>query len=110
MVSIFKAIRENDLQLLTYFIDSSIGDLPRQFNNTQKIIQQQLKTAGLKNFDLNKRSNRGRTPLHVAVTWNRLEIAQALIDCPLVNVNLRDRENGWTALHRYTLYLYINCN
>lgn len=81
MVSIFRAIRENDLQLITCLIDE-----PK------------------KKTDINKRSTKGRTPLHLAVTWNRLEIAQALIDCPLVNVNLRDRENGWTALHRYIYY------
>ncbi|KAI8971962.1 hypothetical protein BDF20DRAFT_915702 [Mycotypha africana] len=111
MVSIFKAIRDNDIQLLKYFIDLSVGDQQRQRSNIANIpkndlqwIQKYLKNAGLKYFDLNKRSTKGRTPLHYAVTWNRVEIAKLLIDCPNVNVNLCDLENGWTALHR-CLYL-----
>ncbi|OAD05687.1 hypothetical protein MUCCIDRAFT_120498, partial [Mucor lusitanicus CBS 277.49] len=33
-----------------------------------------------------------------------VEMASALINCAQVDVNIRDRENGWTALHR-CLYL-----
>lgn len=42
--------------------------------------------------------------MHYAVTWNRVEMAATLINCAQVDVNMRDRENGWTALHR-CLYL-----
>jgi ankyrin repeat protein len=106
MASIFKVIRDNDIQLLNYLIDSSTGDQHHNtYNNILKqdiqFIQQQLKNSGSKYYDLNRRSVNGRTALHCAVTWNRVEMAQALIDCPNVNINLRDRENGWTALHRY---------
>jgi ankyrin repeat protein len=88
MTSIFKVIRDNDVQLLNYLIDEdhstfSKGDLKR-----------------VKHLDLNKRSVNGRTALHCAVTWNRVEMVQALMHCPSVNINLCDRENGWTALHR----------
>jgi ankyrin repeat protein len=105
MVSIFKVIRDNDLHLLKFLINASTGDQHHTtYSNVSKKdmqwIQQYLKQSGSKYFDLNKRSLKGRTALHCAVTWNRLEMAQALIECPQVNVNLCDRENGWTALHR----------
>ncbi|KAL1923010.1 uncharacterized protein VTP21DRAFT_9386 [Calcarisporiella thermophila] len=50
--------------------------------------------------DPNKRSTLGRTPLHLAASKNRVEIAKLLVECPAVNINLQDLENGWTALHR----------
>ncbi|KAG1380698.1 hypothetical protein G6F61_003828 [Rhizopus arrhizus] len=107
MVSIFKVIRENNVQVLNQLIGLATGEVPiTHYNNDylskQELVhlQQQLKYTGLKLLDLNKRSAKGRTALHVAASWNRVEIAQLLINCPLVNVNLQDRENGWTALHR----------
>lgn len=108
MVSIFKAIRDNDTQLLNYFIElathdassSSLSAAQAVSKQTSQWIQQQLKSSGQKQFDLNKRSSRGKTALHYAVTWNRVEMASALINCAQVDVNIRDRENGWTALHR----------
>ncbi|GAN04251.1 conserved hypothetical protein [Mucor ambiguus] len=110
MVSIFKAIRDNDTQLLSYFIElathdsSSSSSTQAVSKQTSQWLQQQLKSSGQKQFDLNKRSSRGKTALHYAVTWNRVEIASKLINCAQVDVNVRDRENGWTALHR-CLYL-----
>jgi ankyrin repeat protein len=105
MVSIFKVIRDNDIHLLNYLIDTSTGDQHHKSYNLiskQDIqsIQQLIKNSGSKYYDINKRSVYGRTALHCAVSWSRVEMAQALIDCSSVNVNLRDRENGWTALHR----------
>lgn len=100
MTTIFKAIRDNDIQLLNYYIDVSTGDRHNISKQDIQLIQQQLRHSGSKHYDLNKRSVNGRTALHCAVTWNRVEIARALINCSFVNVNLRDRENGWTALHR----------
>lgn len=109
MASIYKVIRDNDIHLLNYMIDASVGDqhnktyndIPKEFIQA---IQQQMKRSGSKYYDLNKRSVNGRTALHCAAIWNRVEMAQALISCPSVNVNLKDRENGWTALHR-ALYM-----
>ncbi|KAL9549463.1 hypothetical protein MBANPS3_005191 [Mucor bainieri] len=105
MVSIFKAIRDNDTQLLDYFIQLATHDgssvpaaLPKQTS------QWQLKSSGQKSFDLNKRSSRGKTALHYAATYDRVAMAAKLIHCTQVDVNMRDRENGWTALHR-CLYL-----
>ena len=106
MASIYKIIRDNDINLLNYLIDASTGDqqhphaVPKHFIQS---VQQQLKASGTKYFDINKRSVHGRTALHCAATWNRMEMAQALVDCPAVNVNLKDSENGWTALHRQVL-------
>lgn len=110
MVSIFKIIRHNDIHLLKFLIDASTGDQHRTtYSNVTKKdiqwIQHYLKRSGSKYFDLNKRSSVGRTPLHCAATWNRVAIAHALIELPQVDVNLRDRENGWTALHRYFIQL-----
>ncbi|KAI9273487.1 hypothetical protein EDC94DRAFT_632761 [Helicostylum pulchrum] len=104
MTTIFKAIRDNDIQLLNYYIDVSTGDHHNISKQDIQFIQQQLRHSGSKHCDLNKRSVNGRTALHCAVTWNRVKIAEALINCSSVNVNLRDRENGWTALHR-ALYM-----
>ncbi|KAG2222852.1 hypothetical protein INT45_000467, partial [Circinella minor] len=70
----------------------------------RQFFQRYSKTTGQKQFNINKRSIRGRTALHCAATWNRKHIAKILIDCPLVNINIQDRENGWTALHR-ALYM-----
>ena len=70
----------------------------------RQFFQRYLKATGQKQFNINKRSIRGRTALHCAATWNRKDIAKILIDCPLVNINIQDRENGWTALHRYTCH------
>ncbi|KAI9344772.1 hypothetical protein BD770DRAFT_414187 [Pilaira anomala] len=106
MTSIFKAIRNNDIQLLNYFIQHATGDhgtIPKQDLQFIQQHQHKLNNAS-KHFDLNKRSVNGRTALHVAVTWNRVQIAHDLIHCSSVNINLRDRENGWTALHR-ALYM-----
>ncbi|KAI9472025.1 MAG: hypothetical protein EXX96DRAFT_582639 [Benjaminiella poitrasii] len=106
--SIFKAIRNNDIQLVNYFISLATPGSSSDYHanlskqQTQWIQQHYLKNSKL--FDLNKRSSRGKTALHYAVTWNRIDIAEALIDCQQVNINLRDRENGWTALHR-SLYM-----
>ncbi|KAI8080954.1 hypothetical protein BDF21DRAFT_444320 [Thamnidium elegans] len=104
MTTLFKAIRNNDIQLLNYYIDVSTGDHHNVNKQDIQFIQQQLRHSGSKHYDLNKRSVNGRTALHCAVTWNRVEISRVLINCSSVNVNLRDRENGWTALHR-ALYM-----
>ncbi|CEP14245.1 hypothetical protein [Parasitella parasitica] len=102
MASIFKAIRDNDTQLVNYFIEVSLNERPPSNipKKDREWIHYQLKITDQKLFDLNRRSSGGKTALHYAVTWNRLEIASHLISLPHVDVNMRDRENGWTALHR----------
>ncbi|KAI9244008.1 hypothetical protein BDA99DRAFT_472813 [Phascolomyces articulosus] len=126
MLSIFKAVRDNNVDTVRDFVQlASAGTnniiVNSNNNNTDKnkyynydpqqrqqyyrqLFQRYTKATGQKQFNINKRSIRGRTALHCAATWNRTLIAKILIDCPLVNINIQDRENGWTALHR-ALYM-----
>ena len=58
---------------------------------------------GLTSAQLNRLDGLGRTVLHLAVSSvdaSRFEFVEALLACPLTNVNVRDTESGWTALHR----------
>ncbi|KAG0178136.1 hypothetical protein DFQ29_003864 [Apophysomyces sp. BC1021] len=101
MVSIFKAVRQNDVEVIRYLVNFASGTpipatVPKE---DQQWLSQYLKSTGQKVYNLNRRSIRGRTALHCAVAWNRVEIAQILIECTFVNVNAQDRESGWTALH-----------
>jgi alpha-tubulin suppressor-like RCC1 family protein len=53
--------------------------------------------------DLNNRDHSGLTLLHRVVSStaeSAISFALALIENPLVDIYLQDRENGWTALHR----------
>lgn len=58
---------------------------------------------GLTRADINSRDGSGLTLLHRAVSPNSesaLQVASALIEHPLIDLYIQDRENGWTALHR----------
>ncbi|KAI8391271.1 uncharacterized protein BYT42DRAFT_188138 [Radiomyces spectabilis] len=103
MSSIFKAVRDNDVETINNYILLALGEPIRNLGfakEDQRRLQRYFKSAGCKRFDINKRSILGRTALHCAASWNRIEITKALMACPLVDVNIQDRENGWTALHR----------
>ncbi|KAI8332145.1 hypothetical protein BC941DRAFT_437618 [Chlamydoabsidia padenii] len=103
MISIYKAIKLNDVETITYLIN--LASSSQQVNKeTQSWLPRYLRTTNQKHYNLNRRSTMGKTALHYAITWNRLEIAKLLIECPLVNINKRDLENGWSPLHR-ALYL-----
>ncbi|KAF8934025.1 hypothetical protein EDD21DRAFT_366830 [Dissophora ornata] len=54
--------------------------------------------------DVNCKDLDGRTPLHRAVVTNNLDQVRTLLKHPKIDVNLKDLESGWTALHR-ALYL-----
>ncbi|KAG0320049.1 hypothetical protein BGZ99_004700 [Dissophora globulifera] len=54
--------------------------------------------------DVNHKDLDGRTPLHRAVATNDLDSVAALLRHPKLDVNAKDLESGWTALHR-ALYL-----
>jgi alpha-tubulin suppressor-like RCC1 family protein len=57
--------------------------------------------GGLKKKDLNGRDDAGLTLLHRTVAdSNGHDFAVALIEHPLTDLYVQDRENGWTALHR----------
>lgn len=60
-------------------------------------------TSALTRSDINSRDVAGLTILHRAVSStseNAAQMAMALIEHPLIDLYLQDRENGWTALHR----------
>jgi ankyrin repeat protein len=42
----------------------------------------------------------GTTPLHRAVTANQIDAVSHLLEHPRLNINEKDLESGWTALHR----------
>ncbi|KAF8948309.1 hypothetical protein BGZ47_005611 [Haplosporangium gracile] len=46
----------------------------------------------------------GTTPLHRAVTANQIDTVRNLLEHPRLNINEKDLESGWTAMHR-ALYL-----
>ncbi|OBT45947.1 hypothetical protein VE00_04261 [Pseudogymnoascus sp. WSF 3629] len=60
-------------------------------------------TSGLTKADINSRDSQGLTILHRAVsshTAESMDIALTLIEHPLIDLYVQDKENGWTALHR----------
>lgn len=114
MISIFKAVKDNNVELIRDLIEkatSGTGPPPTLLKGDQghRHVQRHSKAAGgTRQINLNKRSILGRTALHLAAARNRVEIVKLLVECPLVDVNLRDHENGWTALHRQVLVLVID--
>lgn len=54
--------------------------------------------------DVNCKDEDGRTLLHKAVAANNVDLVRTLLAHPKTDVNERDLESGWTALHR-ALYL-----
>lgn len=63
--------------------------------------------------EVNARDRLGRSVLHLVAselatfpedlpqdTVTSLDYLEALLKSPVINVNLQDKENGWTALHR----------
>ncbi|KAF7722410.1 hypothetical protein EC973_003149 [Apophysomyces ossiformis] len=106
MVSIFKAVWQNDVEVIRYLVDlgSGVRSATMVPKEDQRRLVQYLKSTGQKSYNLNRRSIKGRTALHCAIAWNRVDIARILIESSLVNVNLQDRESGWTPLHS-ALYL-----
>lgn len=68
--------------------------------------------------EVNARDRLGRSVLHLVAsevaafpedsppdTITSLDYLEALLKSPVINVNLQDKENGWTALHRSVDYL-----
>ncbi|KAK4884719.1 hypothetical protein RN001_000990 [Aquatica leii] len=50
----------------------------------------------------------GRTALHIAASCGRLEVIKWLIKSRHANINAKDRESGYTPLHRSIFYGKIN--
>ncbi|ORX60376.1 hypothetical protein DM01DRAFT_1300126 [Hesseltinella vesiculosa] len=103
MLSIFEAIRQNHVDTIQALIQlASAHATPNK--DTLAWLRPYLKATNQKQYNLNRRSTLGKTPLHYAIQYNCIDIARLLIDCPLVDINKRDLENGWTPLHK-ALYL-----
>ena len=113
MVNIFKLVQDNNVDQIREYTQATSTDIATRPSHTlnqdrpQQQQQQQQQPNNSRHYkaqrqvNLNKRSIRGRTALHCAVSWNRIAITKLLLECPWVNINIQDRENGWTALHRY---------
>lgn len=56
---------------------------------------------------INQRDIFGRTLLHIAVSSGKLELVEALLEHPKIDLTLQDFESGWTALHRAFYHGYI---
>lgn len=50
--------------------------------------------------DINRKDDDGRTLLHKAVATNNVDRVKTLLAHPKIDVNEKDLESGWTALHR----------
>lgn len=88
---------------------AGFGTSPRNVVKGKKPLGYVGNTGGkiqgnsLTKADINSRDGSGLTILHRAVSSNSessLQIALALIEHPLIDLYVQDRENGWTALHR----------
>lgn len=54
------------------------------------------------------RDNLGRTALHLAASVGRANVVKWLLRRKQININARDLESGYTALHRSIFYGKIN--
>lgn len=50
----------------------------------------------------------GRTPLHIAASCGRKNIVSWLLNHTNANINYRDFESGYTALHRSIFYGHLH--
>lgn len=51
----------------------------------------------------------GRTALHLAASLGKRDLLQWLLDCKHADMLAKDKESGWTALHRSAFYGQIHC-
>lgn len=51
----------------------------------------------------------GRSALHLAASCGKGDILEWLVKDQAVDVELKDLESGWTALHRSVFYGYLDC-
>ncbi|KAF9426912.1 hypothetical protein BGZ94_005812 [Podila epigama] len=52
------------------------------------------------NDNVNSKNHSGATELHLAASRNDIALVKALLAHPKIDVNIKDVESGWTALHR----------
>lgn len=51
----------------------------------------------------------GRTALHLAASLGKRDLLQWLLDSKHADMLAKDKESGWTALHRSAFYGQIHC-
>ncbi len=51
----------------------------------------------------------GRTALHLAASVGKRDLLQWLLDSKHADMLAKDKESGWTALHRSAFYGQIHC-
>lgn len=51
----------------------------------------------------------GRTALHMAASLGKKTLLEWLLDCKNAELMVKDKESGWTALHRSAFYGQIHC-
>lgn len=51
----------------------------------------------------------GRTALHMAASLGRRPLVEWLLQNKGADLLVKDKESGWTALHRSTFYGHIHC-
>ena len=79
---------------------SAFVALRNRDNGTLHSLIQKAHKKDKRPIDLNAKNLDGETALLRAVSLQNIEAVRLLVDCPLVNVNIRDTESGYTALHR----------
>lgn len=51
----------------------------------------------------------GRTALHLAASLGKRTLVEWLLDSKNADLLMKDKESGWTALHRSAFYGQIHC-
>ncbi|OZJ04633.1 hypothetical protein BZG36_02028 [Bifiguratus adelaidae] len=117
MNSLYTAILHNNVAQFASLLYGIGVDNTKRPSGTRRSVSGQVGTTPPRypgsvggqqriHFDVNKRSNSGRTLLQVATSLNRTEIVRLLVDAG-ANVNITDRESGWTSLHRALYHGYL---
>ncbi|KAJ8411489.1 hypothetical protein AAFF_G00162970 [Aldrovandia affinis] len=55
------------------------------------------------------RDGHGRTALHLAASLGRRPLLEWMLDCKGADLLVKDKESGWTAVHRSAFYGHIHC-
>lgn len=51
----------------------------------------------------------GRTALHLAASMGKKALLEWLLESKGADITVKDKESGWTALHRSAFYGHIHC-
>ena len=89
---------------LTEHADLVLSAITREDLSTFQKISKRVCANGAQIRDLV-----GRNALHVAASCNRSDILEWLVKECGVDIELRDAESGWSALHRSLYYGHLKC-